>query len=1226
MRRLGGVIIGLVFVFVGGSIAFGTDDLGAKEDLRETPSSTSPLFVEGDDGLYRDCSSIISVQVDQLGLFNMGSGTDEACQPVDGAWDLMYRWPSSPWSSYTTARVDGVDHRLGIDVAPSDVIADPQSVSHFYDVGGIRIAQTLSLDHAATQEGDFNTTRIRYRILNPESQSHEVALRVMIDTELNYNDGAPFQIPGSGGITTEAQFIGSAIPGYMLAFEDFADPVHIGAASFDLLESLPPDRLVLARWPSLWSSPFDYAIDADASITGDSAFAVYYEAPNGVLTQNQSMDVAFRYGRTDVSSDLLPPLGLSVAGPAAVESGGSFTVTGFVTNLGAGTGANVSTELALPTGMVTAEPSRQLGDLDPGETVQVTWEVSVSPSITLGTHEYSVAVGADDIPPKAVSRSIEVEPSVDKTGVVPLLGAHGITGTAADMLDALDIAVDAVTPLGLDDVDSSPTGETSSVWMNGQTIAETATQLLAHTGAERARIIAHSKGGLDSRAAMTLRPELFADLGMLATPNGGSALADALCLMRQLPASHPLRHVKPSMGPCDDASDGLYNLQTWWVQDVFNPEVDRTPRHDFYVASGDCIGPEGSIGCQATGLLGHDCADVDGDNDGDGDSVVCVDSAWNQTPLFDGGRHQPVFPIYTGLGHGQMREDPCPITGVLARLYPNDIDLGAVNDFCPGSISSLSQASPAAEPDSGSPFQLGEVTVVELAEDGRAEMPIAAEGSPAVGVVLFAEPEEVSTVEYHTSGGQTLTPDTESVDLLFESPIPTYSFANGGEDGTLVLQGEPGAAVGVAIGIRSDVDMTVAVSPEETEQVRIDVTLRGAAPSTADDEQVRVVIPGETRTEVGLTVDQVTGDEIVYSGVVTVPTGRSTPIHVFASGPINRVVSTGIVLPDHLGSLDGITGQALVDVDGDGVDDALDVDIAVTTSTPGEHNVSFDLETDGTMVAGAYGSGTLDVGQGTVTVRLWLDDLAAAGKQGPFQVVDALLTRDVDHAWVDQVASLGTIDAVPLEVLGGGDLRVSRPAAVSIDTDNDGFFDLMRWEWLGWIPDAGDYIVSGTLLGPDGSRVESFEKIAGLDEGLVTLGHDFDGTVVGSTGNGRYSLIGLRLERAGDASVFADAPDGWTDVLMSSEWIGGTPNIQTLIRYWNQAEADGLIENHGFYTSQRLRLARVRDHLDAGDVAKATSELEKFRDQVEAAMPGMIEQDTSFRIISYTEALIAELE
>lgn len=53
---------------------------------------------------------------------------------------------------------------------------------------------------------------------------------------------------------------------------------------------------------------------------------------------------------------------------------------------------------------------------------------------------------------------------------------------------------------------------------------------------------------------------------------------------------------------------------------------------------------------------------------------------------------------------------------------------------------------------------------------------------------------------------------------------------------------------------------------------------------------------------------------------------------------------------------------------------------------------------------------------------------------------------------------------------------------------------------------------------------------------------------------------------------------------------------------------------------------RVREDLTDDEVGRARSELERFRDQVETAKPGMIEQDTSFRIISYTEALIAELE
>lgn len=52
--------------------------------------------------------------------------------------------------------------------------------------------------------------------------------------------------------------------------------------------------------------------------------------------------------------------------------------------------------------------------------------------------------------------------------------------------------------------------------------------ILAETGHARVNIVAHSQGGLDARVVANLRPDLVASITTIATPHGGTPVADAL--------------------------------------------------------------------------------------------------------------------------------------------------------------------------------------------------------------------------------------------------------------------------------------------------------------------------------------------------------------------------------------------------------------------------------------------------------------------------------------------------------------------------------------------------------------------------------------------------------------------------------------------------------------------------------------------------------------------------
>src|SRR5262249_19744738 len=130
------------------------------------------------------------------------------------------------------------------------------------------------------------------------------------------------------------------------------------------------------------------------------------------------------------------------------------------------------------------------------------------------------------------------------------------------------------------------TGAISSVWDNAHQINDEARETLSLTGAQAVNVIAHSKGGLDTRVAMWEEPWLYQQLGMLATPNGGSAAADKLCWIRH----HVLfgGSIQSQFGKCDNDTNGLYDLQTSYVQNTLNQFVRDDPTKTYYTLASNC--------------------------------------------------------------------------------------------------------------------------------------------------------------------------------------------------------------------------------------------------------------------------------------------------------------------------------------------------------------------------------------------------------------------------------------------------------------------------------------------------------------------------------------------------------------------------------------------------------------------------------------------------------------
>lgn len=376
------------------------------------------------------CNQYLAIQVGSDARFNEGAHPDPAtCAAGPSSFNLSYNWPSPPGTSFTTVQVDGTNLVYGTD---GTVISPPTDTgqtnqSSWQVTPGVKVSQTLSIVNGPST-GNPDTALITYDITNTDTVSHQVGLRVMIDTMLNGNDGAPFYIPGVGPVTNEMDFTGSAVPQYWQAFYSLTSSTQYSAQGTLVGNgATPPDRFVIAAWPSIDNTLFDYTVNPAQSVTSDSAVAIYWNSRT--LAPGATASFSTLYGLSGFTQDLSPPLALSLTAPASLSatSGGyspnPFTVSAFVQNVGTATATGTSLTVNLPAGLTLAAgqtASQSVGDLAPGGSAEVSWQVVAAPQSTATSLTYSVTATATNTTPKTLSRSISL-PALSTASSLTLL-------------------------------------------------------------------------------------------------------------------------------------------------------------------------------------------------------------------------------------------------------------------------------------------------------------------------------------------------------------------------------------------------------------------------------------------------------------------------------------------------------------------------------------------------------------------------------------------------------------------------------------------------------------------------------------------------------------------------------------------------------------------------------------------------------------------------------------
>ncbi len=361
----------------------------------------------------------------EAGRFAVDTTGGDPSRSADDGKVLIYG-SREPWTSYTTVVIDGAAHVFG---GPSD-----RRAGHGVRVTGLVSPPTVSADRieATARAGDIEiaqsltfarstTTRVKdaalitYRVTNNGSVPHTVGLRIVLDTMLGSNDGAPLRA-GGRAISVATQLYGADLPDYWQAFDSLAQPAVISQGTIRAPGLTPPDRMEMVDWGTLADSAWQYPFPAGADFTRqgeeaqDTAVALYWNP--SPLAPGQSRTYATMYGVGGIS--LSPAqLALGLTAPAEVDfqydEEKPFQVVAYLENSGgfAARGTKLGLELSEGLKLVDGPATVDIGLLQPGQTKQAMWRVAPTGKAT-GTLQLSVAATSDNLEPNRVTRAVIV--------------------------------------------------------------------------------------------------------------------------------------------------------------------------------------------------------------------------------------------------------------------------------------------------------------------------------------------------------------------------------------------------------------------------------------------------------------------------------------------------------------------------------------------------------------------------------------------------------------------------------------------------------------------------------------------------------------------------------------------------------------------------------------------------------------------------------------------------
>jgi len=793
--------------------------------------------------------------------------------------------------------------------------------------------------------------------------------------------------------------------------------------------------------------------------------------------------------------------------------------------------------------------------------------------------------------------AITLRPSLD----YGLLFIHGWTGKADTFQDFHDFAQqEGYLAYRLQDFERGILTLEETVPLVRNAI-ESATEI---SGTEKVFIVAHSRGGLFTRAALREYPSLaekVAGYVTLSTPHHGVDFpADFLSNDIEWAAwvNDQLNQCKAELDSedCESAAESLR------VEEVakFNYGPDCVPVHHFY---GDSTYVEW-VNCVA---LWNEAESANGYSFTGG--IVDIPSA---SATFPWRADAIAYPVQVDVDKAYFNHTHMSI------VSGDDVyeDVLALWDTRPLSDSAqaaqaavtVQAATPTVQPGLATTIQpiFSYSGTVVAGQTQVLTIPVA--GATSMTVKLLAStPISISLVD---PAARLITSDTSIID-----PTVTYFILEPTEGGMLSdwlyrfeIQASPDGIWQIYLPATSDTQVILSAAvtspislfvatdkgayrPDELVTVQADVTDAGTLQS-GFTFSATVLLPDRTTLPLAFYDDgthgDLTADNNVFTAQFTAPNTRGSGT-ILAQATKNNTIRYGhaaFSVFEQVAEIQRIASETIVDTNGNGYFDTLTFDVVFDVLEPGNYSVMGNLLAGSgeKIVGGTYSTlaaeEVLAAGTHTVTLSFEGKQLREAGIDGPYVLDDLRVSHYFDEfpypMSVDLKHNVYTTTAYTADQFEGDALRALAASDSAEDQTGDGLYDSLTISVTFDVLQPGVYEWHGLLIDSAGVPVAQAARRGQLDRQTPAIFTFAGGQLVGQ--DGPYTLTNVFITRLAETVETFYFDDVHRTAAYQTGQFGTTPIVMT------GAHAAIDLNGNGLY-DQLLISATVAAIVTEGDYA-----------------------------------------
>ncbi|RAP26611.1 hypothetical protein DID74_01690 [Candidatus Marinamargulisbacteria bacterium SCGC AG-333-B06] len=364
---------------------------------------------------------------DAKGRFALETTLGNPDNSQDDYQDLIYGKPI-PWTSYTTLLIDNNPYIFGdsdkrlkhrtktnFNYAPlSEQFVSNNIITSTAFIKDFNISQNIGF-YRNPNTNIHDSIFIEYHVTNTSPDTHYFGLRIMLDTKLGQNDGAPFRM-GRDQIESEIQLTKKDLFAYWQAFDSLTTPNIISQGLLtDSSRSLTmPDVIHLANWGTLVDQPWNAPYKQERSFVRkgedqkDTALALTFQSKAIQPNQTKIFKTVYGLGGIAISSGELS-LGLTAPKSLLQTHDSPILIIAYLLNTGGYDAYNVEVSFNLPKSIsiIKGNDHEVFSILQKGQQLQFPLLVKVN-DMSSSTIPISFSVKSSTFDSNAITHAIKI--------------------------------------------------------------------------------------------------------------------------------------------------------------------------------------------------------------------------------------------------------------------------------------------------------------------------------------------------------------------------------------------------------------------------------------------------------------------------------------------------------------------------------------------------------------------------------------------------------------------------------------------------------------------------------------------------------------------------------------------------------------------------------------------------------------------------------------------------